>query len=202
MDWGQFFSNLLSAVIGGLIAVAGAIVAVRQTDRLGRQAQQAAEAKTVVRLLQALLDEIEVLWSRYQSTTGTMLAPLPSGKAFKFKWGIYQDYFTIYHSNGLLLTRIKDDELRHSIINTYTKAKGFSDSFRMNNELFDKWFAADQGFQQTGDPTFGSAAQGYDVAMAQYAGALKQQHAELATDVDKLVRSLRAAIIGDHSLLI
>src|SRR5262249_45087970 len=142
------------------------------------------------------------LWGRYQSTAGTMLAALPSGQAFKVKWPVYRDYFSIYHSNGLLLTRIKEDELRHSIIKTYTKAKGFLDSFQLNNDLFDKWFIADQGFRQTGNPAFGSTAQGYEATMVQYAGSLKQQHAEIATDVDKLVRSLRAAINGDHSLLI
>jgi hypothetical protein len=115
---------------------------------------------------------------------------------------VYRDYFTVYHSNGLLLTRIKDDELRHATIKTYTKAKGLIDSFRMNNDLFDRWFAADLSFTQTGNPALAYAAHTRDAAIAQYAAVLKQQHDEMLVEVDRLLRSLRAAVKGDHSLLI
>lgn len=106
-------------------------------------------------------------------------------------WPITQDYFTIYNTNAFFIGKIKDHDLRKQIVATYAKARGLIDSFRMNNELVQKWEYTAALAQESQLPIHQSNAQARHQSLGRYSAALKNRHFELKTMVSELLRRLR-----------
>ena len=131
VDWITVGSAIGGAVIGGLLT---GYFALRSTDKSFKNQQQHAddnEKKVIRGLLQAIHDEVETIWDRYQETMGAQLETLKEGEALLFYYPLVSDFFTVYNGNSFLIGRIPNNDLRRQIIKTYTLAKGMVDSFRL-----------------------------------------------------------------------
>ena len=130
-----WLGSLYSAIIGGLIAGTASFLATRRAHRNNLQRQEIAHKLRVNNLLQALYDEINILWEGYWWGAGEALEKLNDREAIKWIYPLTPDIFTIYNGNAALIGSIDDKYLRKCIIITYTKARALIDAFRLNNKL-------------------------------------------------------------------
>lgn len=186
-NFDTFFASVLGALIGGSLALAGAYL----SHWLEVKRQNQKEAEHLIGLLQGFHDEVETIWESYHGSAGAQIEALPEGHPFLMYWPITQDYFTIYNTNAFFIGRIKDHDLRKAIIATYTKARGLIDSFRMNNDIVQKYEYAHLLFQETKNPVHQSNVNNYLQSLSRYAANLKRLHGELKVLSSDLLRRLR-----------
>lgn len=187
MDMNALTSSGLGAVIGSALT----LVATMVSHRLQQKAISDAESKHLLGLLQGIHDEIETLWEGYSDSAGVQLEALQVNQPLLMYWPITQDYFTIYNANAFSIGKVADHDLRKLIISTYSKSRGLIDTFRMNNELVQKYEYAYFLFQQTQDPIHQSNMNMHFQALANYSVQLKKRHVELKQMVSELLRNLR-----------
>jgi len=180
-------SSGVGALIGSALTLAGAWLA----HSLEKQESARKEAEHILGLLQAIHDEIETLWESYLTTAGAQIEALRDGNPMLMYWPLTQDYFTIYNTNAFFIGKIKDHDLRKQIVATYAKARGLIDSYRMNNDLLQKWEYAHLLFQESQSELHKANAQARYQSLIQYASSLKKGHGELKTMVSELLRRLR-----------
>jgi len=191
---GDFVWNadaLLSSGVGALIGSALTLAGVWLAHNLEKAESAKKETEHIHGLLQAIHDEIETLWESYSATAGAQIDSLRDGNAMLMYWPLTQDYFTIYNTNAFFIGKIKDHDLRKQIVATYTKSRGLIDSFRMNNDLLQKWEHADMLFQESQNQLHKNHAHARYQSLVQYAASLKKGHAELKFMVSALLRHLR-----------
>ncbi len=185
------WSSIISGLAGGCIAGFFSILAVRIAHKNDLEKEKENQENIISGLLQALHDEIETLWARYFETIGEKLEALEENQPFLFYYPVFQDYFTVYTGNSYLIGQIKDNDSRKAIVTTYTKAKGFVDSFRHNNDLLQKREHWTIVFAETDNPKHETIASAYLQSLVLYAKALKDAHKDLKINIDSLLRSLR-----------
>lgn len=190
-DWAIFGSAISGAVLGGLIT---GFFALRSTDKAHENQQahaQENEEKIIKGLLQAIHDEIETVMDRYQETMGSRLESLEEGGALIFYYPLVSDFFTVYNGNSFLIGRIPDNDLRKQIIKTYTLAKGMVDSFRMNNDLVQKYEHWSFIFQETQSEVHQQRVTACYGLLVEYSKSLKLGHQQLKSETAQLLRTLR-----------
>jgi len=190
-DWVTFGSAISGAVLGGVIT---GFFALRSTDKAHENQQKHAddnEEKIIKGLLQAIHDEIETIWDRYQETMGSQLDTLGDDDPLNFYYPLVSDFFTVYNGNSFLIGRIPNNDLRKQIIKTYTLAKGMVDSFRLNNDLVHKFETANKIFQETNEEIHKQQAAAHYGTLITYAKTLKQSHLSLRQETSQLLRDLR-----------
>ncbi|NOX28250.1 MAG: hypothetical protein GXP21_08740, partial [Gammaproteobacteria bacterium] len=152
-DWvtlgATFGAAIIGAIVGGFIAGHFAIKATNKSFEHQRTHADENESKLITGVLQAIHDEMETIYERYQETMGAKLESLQDGAALLCYYPLISDYFTIYNGNSSLIGRIPDNDLRKQIIKTYTMTKGMADSFRMNNDLVGKFEYSNKIFEET-----------------------------------------------------
>ena len=186
-DANALLSSGVGALIGSALTLAGAWLA----HWLEKKESLRKDSEHILGLLQAIHDEIETLWESYLGTAGAQIEALRDGCAMTMYWPLTQDYFTIYNTNAFFIGKIKDHDLRKQIVATYAKARGLIDSYRMNNDLLQKWEYSQLLFQETQSEPHKMSAQARYQPLIQYATALKKGHNELKTSVSELLRRLR-----------
>lgn len=190
-DWSVFGSAITGAVVGGVITGYFALKSTKNAyDNQLKQAAQN-EEKLIQGVLQAIHDEIETVFERYQETMGAKLESLKDGEALLLYYPLVSDFFTVYNGNSFLIGRIPDNDLRKQIIKTYTLAKGMVDSFRMNNDLNQKFEYWHQVFQESKSEVHQQKAAAHFVALVEYAKSLKNSHQQMKSEAAQLLRSLR-----------
>jgi len=190
-DWSAFGSAITGAIIGGLIT---GYFALRSTEKShDNQLKQATqnEEKLIKGVLQAIHDEIETVFERYQETMGARLESLKDGEALLVYYPLVSDFFTVYNGNSFLIGRIPDNDLRQQIIKTYTLAKGMVDSFRMNNDLNQKFEYWHQVFQESKIEIHQQKAAAHLAVLIEYAKTLKTSHQQVKSETAQLLRLLR-----------
>ena len=171
-----FIASLLGALLGGLLALLGVILA--HNLQLARQQKQ--EQKTVSGFLQAILTELDTCWNRAQETVNSVLESHPDNQPFESEVFINTDYFTVYHNNSHLLGRVEDDDLRKMIVATYTRYKALVETYNVNTQFNLKW-------QETGSDYYRDKTLGW-------VAALKNDHYKLKEHIEELLPRLRKAI--------
>ena len=190
-DWATFGSAITGAVIGGLITGYFALRSADKNYKNQLQLTRENEEKLIQGLLQAIHDEIETVFERYQETMGAGLEFLKEGEPLLLYYPLVSDYFTVYNGNSFLIGRIPDNDLRKQIIKTYTLAKSMIDSFRMNNDLnqkYEYWF---QVFRESKNEVHQQKAAAHYGALVEYAKNLKLGHQQIKLESSQLLRSLR-----------
>lgn len=182
---------LLSSGVGALIGSALTLAGVYLAHKLDKIESAKKDAEHILGLLQAIHDEIETLWESYSATAGAHVESLREGNAVLIFWPITQDYFTIYNTNSFFIGKVKNHDLRKQIVATYSKSRGLIDSYRMNNDLLQKWEHADLLFQETQNQIHRNHAQARYQSLVQYGASLKKGHTELKSMVTELLRNLR-----------
>ncbi|HLA75641.1 MAG TPA: hypothetical protein VJM76_06990 [Gammaproteobacteria bacterium] len=180
-------SSGIGAFIGSALTLAGAYI----VHSLEKAESAREEVEHLFGLLQAIHDEIETLWESYLGSVGAHAEALRDNTPLLLFWPITQDYFTIYNTNASFIGKIKDHDLRKQIVATYAKARGLIDSYRMNNDLVQKWEYAHLLYQESQNQIHQTNAQARHQSLIQYASEIKKRHDELKLMVSELLRRLR-----------
>jgi hypothetical protein len=190
-DWSVFGSAITGAVIGGVITGYFALKSTNNAHKNLLKQASLNEEKLIQGLLQAIHDEIETVFERYQETMGARLEALKDGEALLLYYPLVSDFFTVYNGNSFLIGRIPDNDLRKQIIKTYTLGKGMVDSFRMNNDMNQKFEYWHQVFQESKNEIHQQKAAAQLHALIEYAKQLKTRHQQVKEETTQLLRSLR-----------
>lgn len=83
--------------------------------------------------LEAISTELELLFSRYKKTMGSIITGLSSDQVLNMYYSVTENYFTMFDNNAKLLGQLKNKELRNAIISTYINIKGLIEGFKINN---------------------------------------------------------------------
>jgi len=122
---------------------------------------------------------------------GAKLESLNDAEPLLMYYPLVSDFFSVYNGNSFLIGRIPDNDLRKQIIKTYTLAKGMVDSYRMNNDLNQKFDYWHQVFQESKNEIHKQKAAAQYAALVEYANKLKKGHQEVKTETTQLLRTLR-----------
>lgn len=185
-----FITTIIGAIIGGLIAGYYSSRATKTAHQNQKELADENEAHIIRSLLQAIHDELETVFDNYQENMGHRIESLNDGGAILFYYPLVSDFFSVYNGNTFLLGRIKDNDLRKNIIKTYTLGKGMIDSFRMNNDLLQKYEHWDAVYSETKLQVHLDKAVAKHQELVEYAKALKQQHFTLKENIKNTLRSL------------
>jgi uncharacterized membrane-anchored protein YhcB (DUF1043 family) len=190
-DWSAFGSAISGAIIGGVIAGYFALESTKRSFQNQQQHSDENEEKLIRGLLQAIHDEIETVYDRYQETMGSRIESLSDNGALAVYYPLVSDFFSVYNGNSFLVGRIPDNDLRKQIIKTYTLAKGMVDPFRLNNDLVQKFELSNKIYEETQQEVHKKHAVAHYASLMEYAKVLKQGHQNLKQEVSILLRSLR-----------
>lgn len=196
INWDALWSSGLGALIGSALT----LLVTYLSHRWQRSHQEEKDQQMLLGILQAIHDEIETLWDNYIDGIGHQLEALADGQPLNMYWPVTQEYFTVYNTNAFFIGRIQDHDLRKLIVFTYSKARGLIDSYRLNNDLVQKYEYAFWIFQETQNQIHRANAESRYTALTNYATALKKGHAEVKKQVQELLRELRKkGVLSDRS---
>lgn len=191
MDWMSLISGVVGAIIGGLLAGCFSLKATSKSHENQVKLAEDNEAQLVSGLLQAIHDEIETVFERYQNTMGVRLDTLEEGGAIAAYYPLSSDFFSVYNGNSIHIGRIKNNELRRQIVKTYTLAKSMVDSFRFNNELVFKLEIAHKLHNETQLEVHREQERAHFKSLVRYAKSLKEGHHSFKQEVTNLLIGLR-----------
>ena len=193
MNLDTLIPALIGALIGGGLAIIGNVVGVRLQNRHQARTEVATERLRMRGFLGALEAEIGELWAMYNARVGDDIMSLPEGQFLEARWVVSLDYFTVYTANAAIIGRVPDRDLRALIVRTYLRAKGMVETIQMNSQMVEQLAAHRLNYFATKRPAEAERADQYEQALIGYAAAMKLGHAELGSDIDRLVRALQAA---------
>lgn len=178
---------IIGSIVGGLFTLKAANLSFKEQ----RNQAEENEKKIIQSLLQAIHDELETIYDRYQETMGSRLEVLSENEGLAFYYPLVSDYFSVYNGNTFLIGRIVDNDLRKQIIKTYTLLKGLVDSFRLNNDLVQKFEHSHKIFDETQQEVHKQHAQAHYDSLVRYAKTLKLSHQSLKQEIGNSLRTLR-----------
>jgi len=159
---------------------------------------RATREEAILGVLQALHDEMDVVWKFYVDGLSAEIRGLKDGAGLWSAHSLQADYFSIFNANASLVGHIQPAEFRKLVIETYTQAKILFDMVRMNNGLVAEARRLDQLHRQ-----LNSAASQFDAtkahaAVAEYAQKLKAADASMHALVPGLLREFdrRGVVLG------
>lgn len=189
--WSSFVPAIAGAVIGGFLTGWFSIRATNKAHKNQSLQEDKNERKIISGLLQAIHDELETVFDRYQETIGSKLESLEENGALAFYYPLVSDFFTVYNGNSFLIGRIPNNDLRKQIVKTYTLNKGMVDSFRLNNDLVAKLEFSEKLYQESNNEVHKQQAIAHYNSLVVYAKILKEEHKSLKQEVSLLLRELR-----------
>lgn len=189
--WIAFGAAIVGAIVGGAITGFFTLKGVFKAHKNTVDLQKNKEESAIKGLLQALHDEVETIWDRYMEGAGFHLEALKDNEPFLMYYPVVQDYFTVYNSNAFLIGHIPDTDLRKDIVYIYTTAKGLVDSYRLNNDLVQKFEHWNNMHLETQNKVHQNRAAAQYGALVEYAKSIKKQHDILKKKSNELLRKLR-----------
>jgi hypothetical protein len=188
--------DFFSIIIGGFIAGISSWIPTNRNYKHNLLIKERTRKIAIYGLIQGLYDEITILWERYMWGVGEALENLCDGNGITWIYPITQDNFVIYNQNASLIGLIDDDNLRSSIIKTYTKARSLIDAYRLNNELVKECKYLDILLRQTKLPDIGLKLSHIEPELVFYAKKIKSIHNEIKYDIEILKRLLRVKLLS------
>lgn len=189
-SWPSFFS----ALAGGSFTLVGVLIA----HGLQSHKQKANEKDLVTATLKGIHDEIESLWDVYMESVGDAIESLEEGSPFMGYYIVSQDYFTFYNASAALLGRIKDAELRKSILVTYVNLKSLADTYKTNNESARKLEAIESLYLANGSQKHKMQLDQQLITMISYSISLKEKHISCKDLVQKLLKDLHNEVSKEN----
>lgn len=187
--------SLVSVIIGGIIGGSMSLVAsLKATERAYKyrlKLQEESRKEDVKNLIQAIHDEIDILWDRYLWGVGNELEKLAEGEPFLSFYPVTQEYFVVYNANASLIGSIDNHELRKEIVTIYTKAKALIDSYKMNNNYLQRYDYITSLFQETKNPVFEQQAAAIKMLMIDRVKKIKLTHYEIKQDIKSFLEMLK-----------
>jgi hypothetical protein len=181
---------LIASIIGAIIAGYFLLKATKEAHKNALEKQEIQQKHEIRNLLQAIHDEIIILWDTYMWGVGDDLEKLEDGKPFNVYYPLTQEYFTTYNNNSRLIGTIENGELRKEIVETYTMCRALVDSYRLNNDFVQKYENWHWLFVETKEAPHAARAQGQLVALTNYAKTLKEIHFNLKVKVKTLAEMI------------
>ena len=179
-------SSLISALIGGGLALLGVIIAHCLTAR-----KEENNRKEEIRaLVQSIKDEATTMWGIYMEGVGNRLEVHAEGEPFDVYFPVTQEYFTVYTSNAFRLGMIRNNELRKNIIEAYSLGRSLIDTYRMNNELVRAYRNNLWLFQIANTQIYRDLAEASKRDLITYSSSLKLRHNSFKEKVNGLIDSL------------
>lgn len=169
-------SALEAAIIGGLLTGLFTIIGVSLTYFFQKRHSKNIENEKIYSLIKSLDLEITAIWNRYMKTMGKVIEEHKKGEPLLYEYPIISDYFTVYNSNAHTIGSIPDESLRNNIVLTFTRAKGFVDSWRHNTAMV----------QKTDTIKEGTKLDNHHVMLANYADQLIKSHVEIKQEISDL----------------
>jgi hypothetical protein len=185
MNW----HTLASTLAGALITFS----AILFTHVLDWQKRKRTQRKLIHALLQALYDEVESLVEMAR-VNAPPIETEPDGKPYERLFIAKQDYFTVYHANAALVMQIEQAELRHSIFNTYTRAKGLLDMVSVNRLHLERYHYLQSTFLKTKDASALTASENYHQMLIEIAAQLRKADTEFRRTATRLLNLLSAQV--------
>ena len=185
-----FLTAIIAVAATGFIIV---VVNIRNNNRTFRgQAEIAKEKEDLLikGLLQALHDEIEIVFGRYQQVLGDKVDALNEDDPLLIYYPIISDFFTVYNGNASLIGRIPDHDLRRKIIKTYTLGKGLVDCFCYNNALLEKFETWNQIYFESKSDIHKQKTNFLYNSLVEYAKTLKLTHEDVKASASQLLIEL------------
>lgn len=130
--------------IGATLAILSAIWIATEQERQ-RKADDAAETRAFV---QAIVTEIRAIWSAYEKKIQPLIRAATPEKPFHYLVPLDSDVFTVYTGSSSRVGKITDDELRHAIVSTYARAKGFVYTLQTFNALLHHFKQVDISYRE------------------------------------------------------
>ena len=189
--WNELLSGLVGSLIGGGLAIVGAVWGVHLQHAAQAKLADKAAAVEIAGYLGALHAELTVLWTSFDTRVRPALIALPDGQVFDFQWPSRHDYFTVYNTNAHLLGRVPSVDLRALIVTTYTATKGMLESLGYNGEAVQR-LADLRGLAGPEDPARNAQVAISTAALVEFARGLKASDLELAGLVGALLPKLEA----------
>ena len=137
-----FWQGIGGPLVGGLIGGSFAVLAQIVANGAQRRRDRKTERQAVTATLEAMEAELEV----FQKVVLDELSGI--FKDWDQKWlaqvpinlpPVNQNYFTVFESNAATIGRIKDPQLRQSMVNVYSTAKGLVDAVSYNTQKYWIW---------------------------------------------------------------
>ena len=182
--------SVLGVIVSGVSALIGAAIGGAATFIVGRQAvrsqqlrDKAASADEVQAVLQAIAEELRVLYELHTGGSGGGIAieSAEAGEPIEIHYPIYDRYFTIYESCASQIGRIPDAKLRQQIVGVYAYLRSMIDTIRLNNDFMRQTEIAMLNLERAkGDPVLEPKfSREYNIhrdQMIQYAPVVKDAH--------------------------
>ena len=187
----QFFYNIdwetiVPAIVGGLIVGACMIAVIVIQHKHDMEREILHDAILIEGFVHAALAEIETLWDSYQGLAGKRLELLERGKPFLYIYPMTEDYFSVYTANAFLVGRIKDIRLRKAIVETYTRARWLIDSYRINNDMVQRYNQLDLMRQDSESRDLVNMIWSQEQSLIKYAPKLLEMHKLTKTSIEHL----------------
>jgi hypothetical protein len=187
----DLLSGLVGSVVGAMAGFFGSWWAAERQALHQAKARASDEAALVAGFVGAIEAEFSVAWGLYEIRVRPVLSEVQDGEIFNFQWPVRHDYFPVYRANAGLLGRVKDNELRRNIVETYTAAQGLLDSLALNTEMVMKLERLVSENEMFEGKRQDRVAEHCGLLVA-YAKALKNSDGEFAAMARNLLRALRA----------
>ena len=186
----SLMSGLIGALAGGLITGGFSIYAINRTETFAKSSAAENEAGLVRSLLHAIHDELEVVFERYRRHVAPQVEALQPNTPFALFFPVNNDYFTVFNGNAHLVGKIKDHDLRRSLVRTYVLAKGLVDTFRMNNHMLAELERAEELAAATGLESDERVRRERYAALCDYGALIQKDHYEALSAYEDLFRRL------------
>ena len=136
----ELLPNEISALIGGGLTVLGIFIG------LGIQylIDEGREQKIIQGFLQAVQEDITILWDEINEATGDLWKKFEKEKKegkipiFSSRISVSPDYLIIYSSNANLIGRVKNSNLRRKIVKVYTSFQALIEGYKMNSRVLNE----------------------------------------------------------------
>ena len=182
IDW----ESVIPGLVAGLITGACMWIALLIQNKNERDLRDQKEEAEINAFIHAVMAEVETLWETYYESAGKRLEALEKGKAFMYFYPISQDYFTVYNGNAFFIGRIGNPRLRRTIVEAYTKARGLIDSFRLNNDMVQKWNHLDLMRQDSQNPVLIHMMWMQEQSLVHHAVKLREIHQQTKESLEHL----------------
>jgi hypothetical protein len=141
--------NNMGAIITGIFTLSAAFLGAIFANWLNKKSEQRKEKTFEKSIIKSLEAELRTMWDLHKENLTIGIKSLKDEEMCLWQYTVRHDYFTIYHSNCVFISQIKNEELKNSIIRTYIKAKGFIESLLNYTEAFKRYDAEKEQMLKT-----------------------------------------------------
>ena len=186
--------ELLSALLGGIIAGIFSLLAIKWQLSVERNLRKDETDKKINAILCALYHELKVSWELYMLNVGDLLEKEPGGSSFNYTISMTEHVYVIYDANAQFVGLIPDFLLRDKIIGTYINLKALKDAYLFHNQFIDSVAEAGAINSREGTPGTANVVLIKERVFKDSAAKLRHSHANAKESVSEILELLRTYV--------